>query len=223
MANFDAGRPTNPDGLVLEAWGQGFMVGSLLIMAAITVSNMKKHSLLHKLIFAEVCSSHHLRAQRASSQDSPLTLPQLLLAMANGTFIFPHEPVYGWYLSVTAIGLNVSWCLHNVIAWMKNRPFLSRRVSLIYIVTVVLSWPYWVLEIYANFAFFNNYNKLFLSTRPYEPLFRYVPFSLSAVLALGSNHRWQRAEYPVIPGGSSQPSPSSTPSRKSTTSDCGNW
>lgn len=92
--------------------------------------------------------------------------------MANGTFIFLHNPVYGWYLSVTAIGLNVSWCLHNVIAWMKNRPFLSRRVSLIYIITVVLAWPYWVLEIYANFTYFNNINDLFLTTRPYEPLFR---------------------------------------------------
>lgn len=50
----DIGRPTDPDGLVLEAWGQGLMIGSLLIMAAITFSNMKKHILLHKLILAEV-------------------------------------------------------------------------------------------------------------------------------------------------------------------------
>jgi hypothetical protein len=55
MVETDTGRPTDPDGLVLEAWGQGLMIGSLLIMAAITVSNMKKHILLHKLIFAEVC------------------------------------------------------------------------------------------------------------------------------------------------------------------------
>ncbi|CAP80689.1 Pc12g10620 [Penicillium rubens Wisconsin 54-1255] len=110
---------------------------------------MKSHILLHKLIFAE-----------------------LILAMAHGTFIFPHEPVYGWYLSVTAIGLNISWALHNVIAWMKNRPFLSRKVSIIYIVTVVLCWPYWGLEIYANFTYFNNINKIFLTTRPMEPLFR---------------------------------------------------
>lgn len=97
---------------------------------------------------------------------------QLILAMAHGTFIFPHEPVYGWYLSVTAIGLNVSWALHNVIAWMKNRPFLSRKVSLFYITTVIMCWPYWGLEIYANFTYFNNINQLFLSTRPLEPLFR---------------------------------------------------
>ncbi|KAJ5221166.1 uncharacterized protein N7469_010053 [Penicillium citrinum] len=142
-------RPTDPDGLVLEAWGQGLMVGSLLIMAAITIANMKRHILLHKLIFAE-----------------------LILAMAHGTFIFPHDPTYGWYLSVTAIGLNVSWALHNVIAWMKNRPFLSRKVSIFYVATMVLCWPYWVLEIYANFTYFNNINKIFLKTRPLEPLFR---------------------------------------------------
>jgi hypothetical protein len=57
MPDTDTGRPTNPDGLVLEAWGQGFMLGSLLIMAAITVCNMKKHILLHKLILAEVSDS----------------------------------------------------------------------------------------------------------------------------------------------------------------------
>lgn len=101
---------------------------------------------------------------------------QLVLAMANGTFIFPHAPVYGWYQSVTAIGLNVSWALHNVIAWMKNRPFLSRRLSMFYIITVMLCWPYWVVEIYANFTYFNNINTIFLKTRPLEPLFRLISF-----------------------------------------------
>ncbi|KAK4870825.1 hypothetical protein LT330_000062 [Penicillium expansum] len=149
MATDHISKPSEADALILEAWGQGLMVGSLLIMAAITLANMKSHILLHKLIFAE-----------------------LILAMAHGTFIFPHEPVYGWYLSVTAIGLNISWALHNVIAWMKNRPFLSRKVSIIYITTVILCWPYWALEIYANFTYFNNINKIFLTTRPMEPLFR---------------------------------------------------
>ncbi|KAL5366224.1 hypothetical protein BJX96DRAFT_169758 [Aspergillus floccosus] len=142
-------RPSDPDSLVLEAWGQGLMVGSLVVMAIITVANMKRRILLHKLIFAE-----------------------LILAMPHGTFIFPHAPTYGWYLSCTAIGLNISWSLHNVIAWMKNRPFFSRRVSMFYIITVLLVQPYWVLEIYANFAYFNNINRIFLKTRPLEPLFR---------------------------------------------------
>ena len=50
----DVQKPTDPDGLVLEAWAQGFMVGSLIIMACITVANMRKGVLLHKLILAEV-------------------------------------------------------------------------------------------------------------------------------------------------------------------------
>lgn len=55
---------------------------------------------------------------------------------------------------------------------MKNRPFLSRPVSAFYIGTVALVQPYWVLEIYANFAYFNNINTIFEKTRPLEPLFR---------------------------------------------------
>lgn len=165
-------RPTNPDGLVIEAWGQGLMVGSLVVMAAITIANMRKHILLHKLILAEVRAV--LSTFAFSLYLYYADFRQLLLAMGHGTFIFPHEPAYGWYLSVTAIGLNISWSLHNVIAWMKNRPFLSRRVSIFYIVTVLMVQPYWVLEIYANFTYFNNINKIFLKTRPMEPLFRYV-------------------------------------------------
>lgn len=55
---------------------------------------------------------------------------------------------------------------------MKTKPFLTRRWSLFYIGTVILVQPYWVLEIYANFTYFNNINNLFHYTRPYEALFR---------------------------------------------------
>lgn len=52
----DVGRPDNhPDALILEGWAQGFMVGTLVFMAAITVANMRRRVLLHKLILAEVC------------------------------------------------------------------------------------------------------------------------------------------------------------------------
>ncbi|CBF73419.1 predicted protein [Aspergillus nidulans FGSC A4] len=118
-------------------------------MAAVILANMKGHILLHKLIFVE-----------------------LLLAIPHGTFIFNKPPVYGWYLSVSAVTLNISWSLHNVISWMKNRPFFSRKVSIAYIATVLLVQPYWVLEIYANFTYFNNINRIFEVTRPLEPLFR---------------------------------------------------
>lgn len=118
-------------------------------MAAITVANMRRKVLLHKLILIE-----------------------LIFGMFQGTFIFPDPPYYGPYLSAGAVFLNTSWTMHNVIAWMKNKPFLSRRVSLIYICTVILVQPYWVIEIVANVLYFNNINALFIHTRPFEALFR---------------------------------------------------
>ncbi|CAI7650358.1 unnamed protein product [Penicillium viridicatum] len=123
-------RPEDdPAALVLEAWSQGLMTGSLVIMAAVTFANMRRGVLLHKLILLE-----------------------LVLATAHGTFIFAPDPVYGWYLASTAIGLIISWSLHNVIAWMKSRPFMGRKLSLFYIGTIVLAQPYWAVEIYANFT-----------------------------------------------------------------------
>ncbi|KFA80737.1 hypothetical protein S40288_10029 [Stachybotrys chartarum IBT 40288] len=46
-------KPTRPEQITLEAWSQGFMVGSLVIMAGITLSNMRSGVLLHKLILIE--------------------------------------------------------------------------------------------------------------------------------------------------------------------------
>lgn len=50
-------RPTD-EWLLVEGWGQGFMVGCLIVMVAVTVSNMRKGVLLHKLILTEVWSSY---------------------------------------------------------------------------------------------------------------------------------------------------------------------
>jgi heme O synthase-like polyprenyltransferase len=48
-------RPVDdPAALVLEAWSQGLMTGSLVIMAAVTIANMRPGILLHKLILLEV-------------------------------------------------------------------------------------------------------------------------------------------------------------------------
>ncbi|KAF9890579.1 hypothetical protein FE257_005710 [Aspergillus nanangensis] len=135
------------DALVVEAWGQGFMVGALIVMLAVTLANMKK-TILHKLIAIE-----------------------LSLAVGHGTFIFLHAPIYGWYLSVTAIGLVLSYSIHNIVVWIKTRLFLSSWASLIYVGTLSLAQPYWALEIYANFMFFNKQNFMFRTTRPLEPLF----------------------------------------------------
>ncbi|KAF2764356.1 hypothetical protein EJ03DRAFT_243830, partial [Teratosphaeria nubilosa] len=154
------GKPTDGKGLTIEAWAQGFMVGALIIMACVTFANMRKGVLLHKLILVE-----------------------LVFGMFHGTFIFTEPPVYHWYLSATAIPLNISWSLHNVIAWLKNKPFLPRWASIFYIATVILVQPYWVLEIVANFLYFANDSNLFVYTRPYEALFR-DPWWIFTVLNL---------------------------------------
>lgn len=63
--------------------------------------------------------------------------------------------------------------LHSVIAWLKLKPFMTPRASRIFIGSVLLVQPYWILEIYATFTYFNNINEnLFLHTRPVETIFR---------------------------------------------------
>ncbi|GCB20088.1 hypothetical protein AAWM_04680 [Aspergillus awamori] len=148
-SNASPSRPQDTNSLVLEGWGQGFMVGSLAVMTVITAANMKSKKVIHKLIIIE-----------------------LLLAAFHGTFIFLHEPAYGWYLSASAVSLNVSAALHNLIAWMKARSFFNIWGSRFYLATLLLAQIYWILEGYANFAFFNYNKPLFITTRYFEPLFR---------------------------------------------------
>lgn len=164
-------KPTDPAHLTLEAWSQGAMVGTLVFMAMLTVANMRRKVLLHKLILVEVylnCASLN-----AGGIANVAGLHQLIIAVPNGFFIFFNPPQYGWYLSSTATCMIISWSLHNVIAWMKNKPFLSKNVSRIYIGTIVAAQAYWILEIYANFAYFNGIKAtLFPKTRPFEALWR---------------------------------------------------
>jgi hypothetical protein len=40
--------------LIVESWSQGFLVAALLIMACITIANMRAGIFLHKLILLEV-------------------------------------------------------------------------------------------------------------------------------------------------------------------------
>ncbi|KAK4960973.1 hypothetical protein LTR10_001462 [Elasticomyces elasticus] len=169
----DVEKPSDVGGAIIEAWAQGFMVGALIIMMCVTFSNMRRGVLLHKLILIE-----------------------LLFGCLHGTFIFTNKPVYNWYLSVTAIFLNISWSLHNVIAWIKNKPFLPRWGSILYITTVLLVQPYWVLEIAANFLYFSDTSNLFTYTRPYEALFR-DPWWIFTVLSLLYNIR-TRYEFGYI-------------------------
>ena len=62
---------------------------------------------------------------------------------------------------------------------MKIKPFLPKYASWIFIATVILAQPYWVVEIYANFTYFHNVNKVFEHTRPYEALCRWVASSVA--------------------------------------------
>jgi hypothetical protein len=50
-------KPTDTNGLILSAWAQGFMSGAIVIMACITVANMRRGVLLHKLILIEVLTA----------------------------------------------------------------------------------------------------------------------------------------------------------------------
>jgi hypothetical protein len=55
---------------------------------------------------------------------------------------------------------------------MKIRGFFTPWGTRLYLVSLLAAQPYWILEIFANFTFFNDGQTLFLKTRPLEPLFR---------------------------------------------------
>jgi hypothetical protein len=103
--------------------------------------------------------------------------------MSHGTFCFMGFKGYGWYLSSTASLLYCSYFTHNVVAWLKIRPFFKgshpsfppavcRWITRVYLTTLALSAPVIVFEIYNNFRFFNNMSRLYERVRPYEPLMR---------------------------------------------------
>lgn len=161
----------HPEDLVLESWSQGFIVGALIVMACITIANMRRRVLLHKLILLE-----------------------LFLAMSHGTFCFMDFHGYGWYLSATAMLLYISWIIHNVVAWMKVRPFFIQPggffrakvgiwVQGIYLYSLALTVPVIAFQIQDNYRFFNNRGGWYTQIRPYEPLFR-DPWWVFTCLAL---------------------------------------
>lgn len=79
-------------------------------------------------------------------------------------------------LSSTATPLYMSYTLHNVIAWLKIRPFLPQWGRRFFIVSLLLVQPYWILEMYANFQYFNDmaHADIFTMSRYFEPLARSV-------------------------------------------------
>ncbi|KAJ9647014.1 hypothetical protein H2201_007183 [Coniosporium apollinis] len=153
-------KDATDEAFILEGWSEGFMVGALIIMSCVTVANMRRGVLLHKLILFE-----------------------LLLAITHGTFCFMSFDGYGWYLSSTAALLYCSYFLHNVVAWIKIKPFFTdsrslfqpktgKIVSRVYLITLAMTIPPILLQIVNNFRFFNNINDFYREVRPTEPLFR---------------------------------------------------
>lgn len=138
------------EGGFLEAWAQGYNVGSLVILILIVFCNYRSGIWLHKLILLE-----------------------LVLALWHGTFIFVEDPYYGWYLSATATLLFISYFLHNVVAWLKIRPFLPRWGSRLFIISLLCVQPFWIAEAWSNFSYFNGLGSdANVRMRPWEALVR---------------------------------------------------
>lgn len=84
-----------------------------------------------------------------------------------------RDPTYGWYLSSTATLLFISYFLHNVVSWLKIRPFLPKWGSRFFIISLLLVQPFWVAEAWSNFAYFNSLGSdANVRTRPWEALVR---------------------------------------------------
>lgn len=103
--------------------------------------------------------------------------------MGHGTFCFMAFRGYGWYLSTTAALLYCSCFTHNVVAWLKIRPFfvgphtsfrpgVCKWVRRVYLTTLAMTVPPVIFQIFNNYRFFNNISRLYVRVRPYEPLMR---------------------------------------------------
>lgn len=78
------------------------------------------------------------------------------------------------YLSSTATLLFISYQLHNVISWRKIKPFLPRWGQLTFIITIILVQPFWIVEAWSNFEYFNGLgSQINIQLRPWEALARY--------------------------------------------------
>ncbi|CAJ0549717.1 Ff.00g033300.m01.CDS01 [Fusarium sp. VM40] len=166
---------TTREQAVVESWSQGFNVGGIVILILLVLCNYRRKTLLHKLIIGE-----------------------LLLALGHGFFSFFEKPEYGWILSSTAALLYISYFVHNLIAWLKIRPFLPKWGARAFIITLLMVQPYWVLETWANFEYNNQLgSKLFDTSRLLEPLFRdpwWVFTTIKLVMAINENYEF------TIPG-----------------------
>lgn len=141
---------TGVSGTTVEAWGQGFMAGGLVVLMLLTVASLRRRALLHKLILLE-----------------------LILAIFRGTYIFFSGPQAGYYSSSTSVLLYISYNLHNIINWIKIKPFLGKTGRWVYLGTLIVVWPYWIAEMYFIFGYNSpNGSDYFKHLRPWEFLCR---------------------------------------------------
>lgn len=80
------------EGVILEAWGEGFNVGALVMLILLVFCNYRPGVILHKLIALEV----RIILLKAKSGILRSSVRKLFLALWHGTFIFFGDPVYGW-------------------------------------------------------------------------------------------------------------------------------
>jgi hypothetical protein len=77
------------------------------------------------------------------------------------------------YLSSTATLLFISYQIHNIVSWLKIRPFLPKWGSYLFIGSLIAVQPFWVAEAWSNFEYFNNLGSTAnLRMRPWEALVR---------------------------------------------------
>ena len=91
-------------------------------------------------------------------------------------FTFPGRY---WLHSSACIPLDMAYLLHDLVAWIKIKPFLSRTASRVFLGLLILTVPYWVLELYGNYTFYNLHRNLpWKRTRLLEGVIRYVTVNL---------------------------------------------
>lgn len=67
----------------------------------------------------------------------------------------------------------MSYFIHNVVSWLKIRPFLPRWGSRAFIISLVLVQPFWIAEAWSNFSYFNSLGSdANIRMRPWEALVR---------------------------------------------------
>lgn len=77
------------------------------------------------------------------------------------------------YLSSTATLLFISYQLHNVVSWLKIRPFLPKWGSRFFILSLLAVQPFWIAEAWSNFEYFNSLgSEANIRMRPWEALVR---------------------------------------------------